>query len=1328
VKHDAKALSAESTEGNGNSRGPLRCAFATRAASGEVKGSGGRSLRLLGLAVVLIGLFSALFGASQASAFDEYVAAGEFGAFEFANPTAIAVDGATGNVLVVDSGQSKVQVWGPGGSAATHLLSFGSGLSSPYGIAVDQGNGDVYVSNSAGDETQTVRVANADAGTYTLGFEGQTTAPIAFDAGAAAIQAALEALSNIGAGDVVVEGGGPLDPAEFAATSAVTFTGTLAQTDVAELSADDSGLSDDPAAPEPAKTTVNTAHTGGVDEIARFQPDNRANPTTYARDPGFISPAQGSNASTGQIGSFASPVAVDPANGDLLVADTGNEYVSRFDANGGFLSSFNGADTPGGVFLNLQDVTVGGGVAYVLDTTGPYSPETGNLTGVSRTMRFGGAGNFLGALPNDEGMATARSLAYGMTSGSVFVAEQRVSLPSQAGRLHIYRNGTQFQRVGYDDSGALSALVGLASDDSSPTSSGRVYGLRAIGFLGVLGRPGVQVFDYRRFPDVTLDPATNIEQTSMHLSGTVDPIRGASWSFYFEYCSGGGSGCASTPSEERIEAVTEGEPPRAVEADLTGLDPNTTYEVKLVATNGDGSHDSAVQTVTTSASAPAVTTGNATNRSTTDAILHGTVNPLGSQSGYHFEYGTTSAYGSRVPGGHDVAVGRGQNPVSASLPVSGLQPATTYHYRLVAVSSAGTEAGEDRTFTTLAAVDLPQRSYELVSPAEKGGNNVYAAYGMQASEDGDRFAFFGATALSGLSETAPKYPRYVAQRSSGGWSSKGTDPPQLPPTRQAIRTTLGLTDDASKAIVGSLRAFAPGAIEGQANIYLRDVATGAYTTMATTPNTNDWLQNQFGTNGGPGPEVFVQATPDHSHILLYAGPVSFLPGVPNGALYDFTSGQLQVASVSPAGTPITGSGMGIYDRARNVISRDGLRVIFGSSAAAYLRSGGISRPMSESRRSSDPPGTLVPASPLGGDRDLEHVFLLSRNLTDSSEPGVFSLYRYDTETEGLELLTKASNESNAADFKVLQISADGSTIYFMSQATLTPDAPNTGEQKLYVWRDGNLSLVASFSPLYDTSPKVYWASPSGRYFAFLAATPNLTGYDTTNPACTSPATGENGACGEVYRYDAGTSELICVSCRPDGEMPTVGAYLGTENAESGTHSFLRAVNDRGQVFFSTAEQLVRSDTNSYSDVYEYNDNTGDRLVSTGIGTGSVIAEVSADGSNVFFTTQDKLVGIDTDKATDVYDARVNGGLASQNPPPPREECIRDDCKETPNKGPELPFGGSEGLSGPENVKEAARQRCGKGRHARKVKGKQRCVKQKKQSKKNRTNNNRRQGR
>src|SRR5215204_1862919 len=57
------------------------------------------------------------------------------------------------------------------------------------------------------NESQTLRVNGANGGTFTLTFGGQTTAPIAFSATAAAVQAALEALDNLQPGDILATGG-----------------------------------------------------------------------------------------------------------------------------------------------------------------------------------------------------------------------------------------------------------------------------------------------------------------------------------------------------------------------------------------------------------------------------------------------------------------------------------------------------------------------------------------------------------------------------------------------------------------------------------------------------------------------------------------------------------------------------------------------------------------------------------------------------------------------------------------------------------------------------------------------------------------------------------------------------------------------------------------------------------------------------------------------------------------------------------------------------------------------------------------------------------------
>lgn len=83
----------------------------------------------------------------------------------------------------------------------------------------------------ATNEVQTITLTSghvATGGTFTITYDGQTTSAIAYDADAATIDTALEALSNIGVGDVSVSG-------TLNTGITVTFTGTLAATNVAEM-------------------------------------------------------------------------------------------------------------------------------------------------------------------------------------------------------------------------------------------------------------------------------------------------------------------------------------------------------------------------------------------------------------------------------------------------------------------------------------------------------------------------------------------------------------------------------------------------------------------------------------------------------------------------------------------------------------------------------------------------------------------------------------------------------------------------------------------------------------------------------------------------------------------------------------------------------------------------------------------------------------------------------------------------------------------------------------------------------------------------------------
>jgi hypothetical protein len=104
------------------------------------------------------------------------------------------------------------------------------------------------------------------------------------------------------------------------------------------------------------------------------------------------------------------------------------------------------------------------------------------------------------------------------------------------------------------------------------------------------------------------------------------------------------------------------------------------------------------------ATPPAVHTAPASGIGPLSATLNGDVNANGHATTIHFEYGITRSYGKRTPA---QAVGSGTTPVPVSAGVSGLRSSTRYHFRLVAVSSAGTRRSGDRTFKTLPPTTTP---------------------------------------------------------------------------------------------------------------------------------------------------------------------------------------------------------------------------------------------------------------------------------------------------------------------------------------------------------------------------------------------------------------------------------------------------------------------------------------------------------------------------------------------------------------------------------------------------------------------------------------------
>lgn len=189
-------------------------------------------------------------------------------------------------------------------------------------------------------------------------------------------------------------------------------------------------------------------------------------------------------------------------------------------------------------------------------------------------------------------------------------------------------------------------------------------------------------------PVAVTGAATSITTTSATVAGTVNPA-GQATTYQFDY----GTATAYDHHTTASSAIS-GTVAVPVSAAITGLSPATIYHYRVTATTGSTTVPGADQTFTTG---PTVQTGAATSVAATSATLAGTVNPAGAATSSSFQYGTTLAYGQQTPA-QSAGSGAADVPVSAAL--TGLSPATTYHYRVAAITGSTTVPGADQTFTT----------------------------------------------------------------------------------------------------------------------------------------------------------------------------------------------------------------------------------------------------------------------------------------------------------------------------------------------------------------------------------------------------------------------------------------------------------------------------------------------------------------------------------------------------------------------------------------------------------------------------------------------------
>jgi uncharacterized protein (TIGR02145 family) len=212
-------------------------------------------------------------------------------------------------------------------------------------------------------------------------------------------------------------------------------------------------------------------------------------------------------------------------------------------------------------------------------------------------------------------------------------------------------------------------------------------------------------------PTSTIPSATNILLNSATLNGSVNP-NFLSTTVTFEYGTTTSYGSTISAAQSPITGGLSVN----VSADISGLNPGTTYHFRIKAENSLGTTYSTEMTFTTLGQVPTTAIQPATDILINGAVLKGTVNANYLSSTASFEWGKTTSYGNSVTATQNPVTGSTPQTISANL--SGLTPGTTYHYRIKAENSLGTAFSGDISFTTLGKVpDCSSLSATNVTPS-----------------------------------------------------------------------------------------------------------------------------------------------------------------------------------------------------------------------------------------------------------------------------------------------------------------------------------------------------------------------------------------------------------------------------------------------------------------------------------------------------------------------------------------------------------------------------------------------------------------------------------
>lgn len=708
-----------------------------------------------------------------------------------------------GELVVPDSGNRRVAQLDPDASDPSEVFVRAWG----WDVVPPGAPGNVAV-----NEVQSV-TANGTAGTFKLSFEGKSTGAIAAGATSAAVQAALEGLSTVGAGNASVSGpaGGPWT---------VEYIGNLASVDVNRL---EPSLVDQVIAVNASGGSFRVSSPNGLiqeTEPIAFNATAEALEAALVKsnldnlDPGEVAvsgPAGGPW--TINVSGPQPPVALFAVNGSGLTGSepsASSDYkvaLSGVQPGGGFeictgLCQAGGSKR--GDFESLENGRFYYGLPNHVAVDAAGMAYVGDARVDARIMRFNLGASTPAAmlLPPILSAASGGPLLEAATvdtDGAEFL-RGTCGLEVEADTQHLFVCRKPPSQIVVENSQKKAtpqeALIqeidtaSLAEVADSPHGVGmRVLSTQStgIGLNGAADRLFASIHsgffvldeDGAAPPSAVLDPVTGIGSHEADLSGEATSHGRGSYRFQYSL-----TGAADSWTDVAPPTPISGDDAHAVAAHLAGLEAGTTYHVRLVvdkvvdATGGVLSDISKKAEFTTSPEAPEAETAYVQYRTDDSARLLGFVNPNNGLTGYHFEYGATEAYGQSVPSPTG-EVGGG-SLVFVAEEIDGLLPNTTYHFRLVAQNAQGIVTTPDETFRTRSLAAEPNRAFEMVSPpfkttratVEGGGRPGRNANPGLASLDGEsiqwRTSFFPL-----LEETAMPFNGDLLEtkRTEEGWET-----------------------------------------------------------------------------------------------------------------------------------------------------------------------------------------------------------------------------------------------------------------------------------------------------------------------------------------------------------------------------------------------------------------------------------------------------------------------------------------------------------------------------------------------------------------------------